>query len=57
MLSDQAFTNLTLVKYVRLAGLSSLLSFTVGYNPALFRQLMARVDRNFASDPASTRPT
>jgi hypothetical protein len=57
MLSDQAFTNLTLEKYIRLAGLSSLLSFTVGYNPALFRQLMERVDRNFTSDAASTRPT
>lgn len=30
ILSDQAFTNLTLEKYIRLAGMSSLLSFTVG---------------------------
>lgn len=57
MLSDQAFTNLTLEKYVRLAGLSSLLSFTVGYSPDLFRQLMARVDKNFSSDSAKTRST
>jgi len=57
MLSDQAFTNLTLEKYVRLAGLSSLLSFTVGYNPDLFRQLMARVDRSFTSDAPGARPT
>ncbi|MDG3007262.1 hypothetical protein [Paludisphaera mucosa] len=53
ILSDQAFTNLSLEKYIRLAGLSSLLSFTVGYNPAVFGQLMDRVNRNFTTGSAS----
>ncbi|OJW16371.1 MAG: hypothetical protein BGO49_18655 [Planctomycetales bacterium 71-10] len=46
VLSDQAFTNLSLDKYIRLAGISSLFSFTVGYNPDVFRQLMDRVNGN-----------
>ena len=54
LLSDQAFTNLTLEKYVRLAGLSSLLSFTVGYNPGLFRMLMDRVNQNFEGQSKTT---
>jgi len=49
LLSDQAFTNLSLERYVRLAGLSSLFSFTAGYNPDVFRQLMDRVNRNLAA--------
>ncbi|WP_165248825.1 hypothetical protein [Paludisphaera soli] len=49
LLSDQAFTNLSLEKYIRLAGLSSLLSFTAGYNPDVFRQLMDRVNKNLAA--------
>jgi hypothetical protein len=57
MLSDQAFTNLTLDKYIRLAGLSSLLSFTVGYSPDVFRRLMARVDSNFTPNTTGARPT
>lgn len=51
ILSDQAFTNLTLEKYIRLVGLSSLLSFSVGYSPDAFRQLMDRVDKNFSVAP------
>ncbi|WP_337174062.1 hypothetical protein [Paludisphaera sp.] len=43
-LSDQAFINLSLDRYIRLVGLSSLFSFTVGYNPDVFSQLMARVN-------------
>lgn len=57
ILSDQAFTDLTLEKYIRLAGLSSLLSFTVGYSPDVFRQLMDRVDKNFSVPPPSARGT
>lgn len=57
ILSNQAFTNLTLEKYIRLAGLSSLLSFTVGYNPDLFRQLMDRVGRNFSAAPPNSGKT
>lgn len=57
ILSDQAFTDLTLEKYIRLAGLSSLLSFTVGYSPDVFRQLMDRVDKNFSVAPPNPRGT
>ena len=48
VVSDQPLTNLSLDKYIRLAGLSSLFSFAVGYNPEVFRQLMARVNGNLA---------
>ncbi|APW61305.1 hypothetical protein [Paludisphaera borealis] len=57
ILSDQAFTNLTLEKYIRLVGLSSLLSFTVGYNPEVFRQLMDRVDKKFSDVPPNSGGT
>lgn len=46
LLSDQTFTNLTLERYIRLAGLSSLFSFAIGYNPKLFNELLTRVDRS-----------
>jgi len=45
LLSDTAFTNLTLERYIRLAGLSSLFSFAIGYNPQLFTHLMLRVNQ------------
>ncbi len=58
LLSDQAFTNLTLERYVRLAGLSSLFSFAIGYNPRLFGELLDRVNSTItgaANDPRATR--
>jgi hypothetical protein len=42
--SDQPFQATTLEQYVRLAALSSLISFAVGYNPGLFQNLLTRVD-------------
>ena len=41
--TDPVFTT-TLEGYVRLAALSSLISFAVGFNPLLFQNLMNRVD-------------
>jgi hypothetical protein len=58
LLSDQAFTNLTLERYVRLAGLSSLFSFAIGYNPRLFGELLDRVNSTITgatNDPRATR--
>jgi hypothetical protein len=44
LLSDQTFTNLTPERYIRLAGLASLFSFSVGYNPRIFERLCKRID-------------
>jgi hypothetical protein len=56
VVSDEAFTRLSQEKYVRLAGLASLISFTIGYHPALFRHLLERVDSFMSSGPGVAAP-
>jgi hypothetical protein len=42
--------------YTRLAGLASLVSFTAGYNPELFKFLLARVSQWQTNQQATARP-
>jgi hypothetical protein len=45
ILSDQQYDNITIEQYLKLAGLVSLLSFAIGYDPHLFVSFFERVSR------------
>jgi hypothetical protein len=45
ILSDQKYDDITIEQYLKLAGLVSLLSFTIGYDPHLFVTFFERVSK------------
>lgn len=48
------FTDISLERYLKLAGLVSALSFAIGYNPALFASFFSRVSKFADGSPART---
>ncbi len=54
ILSDQKYDDITIEQYLKLAGLVSLLSFAIGYDPQMFVTFFERVTK-WTSD-VSTRP-
>ena len=54
ILSDQKFDDISIQQYLKLAGLVSLLSFAVGYDPSLFGRLFNRVAS--LSESIETKP-
>ena len=56
ILADQKFDDISIKQYLQLAGLVSLLSFAVGYDPSLFGRLFHRVASFSESLEASRGP-
>jgi hypothetical protein len=55
ILSDQKYDNITIEQYLKLVGLLSLLSFTVGYDPSVFLAFFQRVGQ--WTNSVGTQPT
>jgi hypothetical protein len=52
ILSDQKYDDITIEQYLKLAGLVSLLSFAIGYDPHLFVSFFERVSQWTSSVPS-----